>query len=159
MSSETEKLKLVVAVQNDDSCHLAVEKAVNLILKTKPKHYKLYFLYAVPVNTPSNLPYLDHLDKAFNSEQHSAGVKDLKALISYLDSVTANTVEYELVKLEQDKDTGEIIKEFVQRVNPDFVFVGMHKETGLLKKFVLGSVSKYCVDHLEVPVVVVKPNH
>jgi nucleotide-binding universal stress UspA family protein len=148
-------ISVAVAIQNDNSCKQAIIKAIDLVRNLSS--YKLYFVYAVAQSSPSTLPYLDHLDQAHNAELHAEAIKDIKQLMAFIDSLTAD-VQFEFVKLEEQKDVGEIILNFCESVQIDLFYVGTHKQSGL-KKFVLGSTSQFCVDRLPCPVVVVQPDN
>jgi len=53
-------------------------------------------------------------------------------------------------------DAREVICNAAKKYNPDMLVLGSHGY-GALKRVVLGSVSDYCVHHVQCPVVVVKP--
>jgi len=53
-------------------------------------------------------------------------------------------------------DAREVICDAAKKYNPDMLVLGSHGY-GALKRVVLGSVSDYCVHHVQCPVVVVKP--
>jgi nucleotide-binding universal stress UspA family protein len=53
-------------------------------------------------------------------------------------------------------DAKEVICKAAKKYNPDLLIVGSHG-SGVLKRVFLGSLSDYCVTHLQCPVVVVRP--
>lgn len=55
-------------------------------------------------------------------------------------------------------DAREVICDAAKKYNPDMLVIGSHGY-GAFKRVVLGSVSEYCVHHVQCPVVVVKPQH
>jgi len=53
-------------------------------------------------------------------------------------------------------DAREVICDAAKKYNPDMLVLGSHGY-GAVKRVVLGSVSDYCIHHVQCPVVVVKP--
>lgn len=81
---------IAVAVQNDKSCHKAVDFAVEMARSMK--QYKLYFVYVVPISPKTKLPVIDRLESGYNLEVHEEAKRDMRELLTYLDNTTDGKV-------------------------------------------------------------------
>ena len=91
VSSDTKVWTIAVAVQNDITCHAAIQWAVDLC-RTISIPFKLYFVFIVSQNPSSKIPYLDHLEQAYNLEIHEEAKKNMTEILSHLDAVTSGKV-------------------------------------------------------------------
>lgn len=133
----------------------ALDHAVKLAENTRQK---LTVLYVTPLNPPSSLPYIDHLEKGYNFEIMESAIKDIEKVKMYLDTTVGPRIdEYEVVELEGEGEAGELIDEYVKDLGDavKMVVVGT-RNNGALKRWVFGSTSDYLVHHLSCPVLVVK---
>ncbi|KAJ3051342.1 hypothetical protein HK097_007673 [Rhizophlyctis rosea] len=148
--------KVMVAANNTPSSYKALQTAVDLCLRLKCE-YKVYIVYFVALNPGRVLPYLDHLEKAYNMEIQSNAEKDVAECKEYFSKNYAGRVNYEFVEVEGEGETGPLIEEYVNETHPDLnLLVLGTRELGTLKRWALGSVSDYCMHHLKCPIVVVK---
>ncbi|KAJ3044981.1 hypothetical protein HDV00_012401 [Rhizophlyctis rosea] len=152
----TSTYKVMVAANNSPSSYKALQHAVDLCLRLKCE-YKLFIVYFVALNPKRALPYLDHLEKAYNMEIQSTAEKDVAECKEYFSKNYAGQVNYEFVEVEGEGETGPLIEEYVNETHPDLnLLVLGSRELGALKRWALGSVSDYCIQHLKCPIMVVK---
>ena len=131
---DAHEFRVAVAVQNDHSCHEAVNWAIDLCKRLGKDGYKLYFVYAVAQNPTSRIPILDRMERGFNLEIHEEAKRDVRELLEYLDNETCTGIDYEFVKLEKQAEVQVMITEFIESYRPNVLVVGSHP-SGPLKKY------------------------
>ncbi|KAJ3078759.1 Ubiquitin carboxyl-terminal hydrolase 22 [Quaeritorhiza haematococci] len=157
MTESNDKLyKVVVAVNNSPASFKALDQAVSLC-QNLACPYKLFIIYVVALNPPQTLPYIDHLEKAYNVEIQSNAVAEVEACKDYLTKKYAGKVTYDFNEVEGEGETGPLIEEYILENHPDLdlLIVGT-RNLGTLKRWVLGSVSDHLVHNMNCPVMVVK---
>lgn len=88
---------VMVAVNNSKPSFKAIKEAVDL-LKGKP-NYKLYITLFVGLNPATNIPYLDHLDKAHNIEIREEAHKEELSIKQHMENNYKN-LNYEFLEIE-----------------------------------------------------------
>lgn len=150
--------KVLVALNNSPSGFKAMDHAVDICHKMAGNvHTMIYVVYMVAKNPPQSLPYLDHLDRAFNKEIDQDAAKDIAACKEYLVSKYEHKINYSFIEVEGEGETGPLLEEYIRDAHPDVnLVVTGTRNFGSLKRWVLGSVSDHLLHCLECPVLVVK---
>ncbi|KAJ3283649.1 Ubiquitin carboxyl-terminal hydrolase 22 [Borealophlyctis nickersoniae] len=152
----TSPYKVIVAANNTPASYRAVEHAVDLCSRIKGE-YKLLIVYFVALNPKRSLPYIDHLEKAYNMEIQDIAQSDVAECKEYFTKHYSNRVNYEFIEVEGESETGPLIEEYITKSHPDLnLLVVGQRALGKLERWALGSVSDYCLRHLHCPVTVVK---
>ncbi|KAI9007355.1 hypothetical protein BC832DRAFT_449676 [Gaertneriomyces semiglobifer] len=102
--------KVMVAVNNTPQSYKALDTAVNLCKKLKVE-YKLYIVYFVALNPKQSIPYIDHLERAYNMEIQSNAEVDVQQCKQHLSELYSGKVNYEFVEVEGEGETGPLIEE------------------------------------------------
>jgi nucleotide-binding universal stress UspA family protein len=103
--------QLIVAADNSPQSLKAMEVAVKFCLGLK-QPYVIYVLHAVALNPKQTLPYIDHLEKAYNLEIMEEQEKVIKDLQQKLHKY-AGKVNYKLIKVEGEGEEGPILEDFI----------------------------------------------
>ncbi len=99
----------------------------------------------------------DHLEKSYNMEIQQNAAGEIQTCKDYVFEKYGGRISYEFVEVEGEGEIGPIIDEYIQNNHPDLnLLVVGTRNLGGLKKWVLGSVSDYCIHHIKCPVTVVK---
>ncbi|KAI9098273.1 hypothetical protein DFS34DRAFT_620193 [Phlyctochytrium arcticum] len=157
MIPEEERFTVMVAANNTSASRTALDHAIKLCGALRVK-CKLYVVYFIALNPKQTLPYIDHLEKAYNMEIQSNAETDVEEGKKYLAEHTVGKhFSYEFVQVEGEGETGPLIEEYIRENHTDLdLFIVGTRNLGGLQKWALGSVSDYCLHHLECPVTVVK---
>ncbi|KAI8377744.1 uncharacterized protein BYT42DRAFT_356205 [Radiomyces spectabilis] len=147
-------LKIVVAADGSDIAKQAIDYAANLCQKLSVPHL-LQVLYVTGVN-PCSIPFLDTLDR-FNNRDIERDAQnhldDLKFFMSKYDDIVNYTIRTE----KEQRAVEYIITDYVNENPPDMLVLGSSNREGI-QKYVLGSVSDYCLHHCHCPVTIIKHN-
>ncbi|KAI8811015.1 hypothetical protein BJ742DRAFT_166173 [Cladochytrium replicatum] len=155
-SASHEPYRVAVAMNNTGASYHALDTAVSICARFAPHtDYKIYVVHVVALNPPQSIPYLDHLERAYNLEIRATAEAEVEACRKYLESKYADRINYEFLQVEGEGDTGSLVLAYVEGIGVDLLVVGS-RALGNLKRTVLGSVSDHCVHHASVPVLVVK---
>ncbi|KAJ3393607.1 hypothetical protein HDU92_007646 [Lobulomyces angularis] len=146
--------KIFVAANATEQSYEAINFAAQLCKNLKD--YKLIIGFFVPLNSETNIPYLDHLDKSYNMEIQEQSEKELKELKGFLKKNYYEKVDYDFFEVEGEGEAGPLIKEYLEKNYKDINLccVGS-RHLGGLKKLVYGSTSEYLVHNLSCPVTIV----
>lgn len=147
--------KIVVAADGSAVSMKAIRYAINLSIKLNIP-YKLDILYAVGLNPSGTTSFglLSGLDRMNNVDIQEDAKENISKLNSYLSEYTEK-VKYEVIAREEVCDVGDIIKKYTDEISPDMLVIGSSNKEGI-QKFILGSVSDYCLHHCECPVTIIK---
>nr|CAG8497799.1 6827_t:CDS:10 [Entrophospora candida] len=123
------------------------------------KPYSLKIIYIIALNPETHVPFLCNLDKANNIDILSDAKETINKLKDYLKNFdkTMPKVKYEFIEYEEHGTVGEVIKEYINKKEPnlDALIIGSRNLDGF-KKMVLSSTSDYLVKHIKCPVTIVK---
>ncbi|KAI8590674.1 hypothetical protein HDU88_007695 [Geranomyces variabilis] len=156
-SPSANPLKIIVAANNTPSARKALDYALALCSKIPPACYRLEVVHFTALNPQQTLPYIDHLERAYNMEIQEAAEKDVAVCKKYLNEHFAGKIKYEFIEVEGEGETGPLIEEYISESHPDLdLFIVGTRNLGSLQRWALGSVSDYCLHHLRCPVTVVK---
>lgn len=113
----------------------ALDKAISL---AETNSWKLTVLYVTPLNPPSSLPYIDHLEKGYNMEILESAIKDIEKVKMYLETAVGPRIdEFEVIELEGEGEAGTLIDSYVKDLGDaiKMVVVGT-RNNGTLKRYV-----------------------
>ena len=146
---------VVVAFDNTDASEAAVKYASDLCMRLVD--YRLIVAFVVALNPRQTIPYIDHLEKAYNLEIEADAEKQLEMLKKKISVLVDANVVYEFMAVEGEGDVGPILETYVLEKHPETnLFVVGSRNNTPLKRWILGSVSDYLVHHLNIPVTVIK---
>ncbi|KAJ3016255.1 hypothetical protein HKX48_004136 [Thoreauomyces humboldtii] len=149
-------LKIIVAANNTPSAYHALAYTLSLCARLPAESYVLEVVHFCALNPKQSLPYIDHLERAYNMEIQENSEKDVAECKAYL-AKHAGKVVYEFISVEGEGETGPLIEEYVNESYPDpDLFIVGTRNLGTLQRWALGSVSDYCLHHLRCPVTIVK---
>ncbi|KAI8920906.1 hypothetical protein DFJ77DRAFT_447816 [Powellomyces hirtus] len=117
--SKSQTLKIVVAANNTPSSYKALEYALSLCCKIPAANYMLEIVYFVALNPHQTLPYIDHLERAYNLEIQEAAEKEVAICKKYLAQHFDGKVKYNLIEVEGEGETGPLIEEYINETHPD----------------------------------------
>ncbi|KAK9916114.1 hypothetical protein WJX75_008784 [Coccomyxa subellipsoidea] len=150
---------IIIAVDNSKECF----KAVDFVLEHFPKGYEYHLLH-VQVSSIASELITDDDDVGLKHERPYKMDKELTAASEdflkeyFLPKAQANGAEVTSTLLHSFPDgstsIGSAICEFAEKTRPA-ALVLMKQQKSALKRFFLGSVTKFCVVHSHVPVIVV----
>jgi len=149
--------KIMVALNDTIESWDAVDAAIQLCTHFAPDAYRLLLVYVVALNPVQSLPYLDHLDRAYNIEIIENAQKEVDACKNHLLKCYSGKVNYEFVQVEGEGETGPVIAQYLAESHADLnmLVLGSRNLTGV-KKLLQGSVSEYLMHHVTCPVLIVK---
>lgn len=143
-------MNILVCVDDTEPSWKAIEFATKISTENGSK---LQFVYFAGLNPVTKLPYLDNLEKAYNLEIHDESEAKTVLIAKKIKELCNLPHTFELV--EEEGETSQLIEAFVAANAIDMCIVGS-RNNGIVKRFVLGSLSDYLVHHLMIPVCVVK---
>ncbi|KAI8822391.1 uncharacterized protein EV422DRAFT_396652 [Fimicolochytrium jonesii] len=150
-------LKIMVAANNSPAAFCALDYARRLCEKLGNVQYDLLVVYFVALNPQRNVPYLDHLERAYNMDIQDTAEKDVGLCKAYLKTHYNGRVNYRFLEVEGEGETGPLMEEFVNESHSDLdLFIIGTRNLGTLQRWAFGSVSDYVLHHLSCPVTVVK---
>ncbi|KXS18274.1 hypothetical protein M427DRAFT_54074 [Gonapodya prolifera JEL478] len=170
--SQPPQFKCIVLLNDSPPSWSALDRAVSMVSRIDqvyvsafndaiedlpPPPYKLILVYCVGLNPPQRLPYLDHLEKSYNIEIEEEARAELLRCKEKLKKEYEGRCAYDFVHLTGTGDPAPLLCTYVSTTHPDadLCFVGTRSLHGA-RRWVLGSVSEYIVEHMPCPVVVVK---
>ncbi|KAI8886552.1 adenine nucleotide alpha hydrolases-like protein, partial [Backusella circina FSU 941] len=147
---------IVVAVDGSPISKEAIRYALTFCSRLR-EPYKVEVLHAIPLNPTGTSAFgiLDGLDRMNNEDIKQDAKETIKELESYLSSFKENEKAFKLVSKEAFVDSGEIIAAYVNDISPDMLIVGSSNKEGI-HRYIMGSVSEYCLHHCNCPVTVIK---
>ncbi|KAH9266153.1 hypothetical protein BASA84_001197 [Batrachochytrium salamandrivorans] len=147
----------MVAVNNSRAAYDAALHAADLCSRMQTD-YKLLIVYCIALNPQQSLPGIDRLERAFNVEIEASAEQEIAECQSTLQDMLSEKVSYEFFVVEGEGETGPVLEKYIKEMHPhtDMFVIGTRNNAGI-KRWALGSLSDYCVHHLDIPVVVVKP--
>lgn len=147
---------ILVAIDESEESINALQWALNNVFKSQDRitliHAQRSPIPPFSTGSPGFMVPLDVLKMLENDIQKSTEKIWAKA------SEICKTKNVTPVTEAHIGDAREVICDAAKRYNPNMLVLGSHGY-GALKRTFLGSVSDYCVHHVQCPVVVVKPKN
>ncbi|CAJ0828174.1 11106_t:CDS:10 [Entrophospora sp. SA101] len=142
---------ILVAAEASTISFNAINYAFDLCSQLS-KPYSLKIIYIIALNPETHVPFLCNLDKANNIDILSDAKETINKLKDYLKifDKTMPKVKYEFIEYEEHGTVGEIIKEYINKKEPnlDALIIGSRNLDG--------STSDYLVKNIKCPVTIVK---
>lgn len=135
--------KLLVPIDSSKIAHRALEETIKL---NRDLNAKIYLLYVADVN---KLAINAYLSGNILLEIGKAGDRILKEARDLF------PVDVDVEPIYKVGDPAEIVCDIAEEISPDMIIMGS-RGLGLVRGVLLGSVSKYVLEHTKCPVLIIK---